>query len=58
MKYIGAHVSTSGGVENAPENARKSEPEHLPYLQKISDNGNRLHSQIIVSNYLNNDANH
>ena len=23
MKYIGAHVSTSGGVENAPENAQK-----------------------------------
>ena len=22
MKYIGAHVSISGGVENAPENAR------------------------------------
>ena len=21
MKYIGAHVSASGGVENAPENA-------------------------------------
>ena len=21
MKYIGAHVSTSGGVENAPQNA-------------------------------------
>ncbi len=23
MKYIGAHVSSSGGVENAPENAKK-----------------------------------
>ena len=23
MKYVGAHVSASGGVENAPENARK-----------------------------------
>ena len=23
MKYIGAHVSASGGVENAPENAFK-----------------------------------
>jgi deoxyribonuclease IV len=23
MKYIGAHVSTSGGVENAPENAQR-----------------------------------
>ncbi|MCH5328334.1 MAG: deoxyribonuclease IV [Coprobacter sp.] len=23
MKYIGAHVSSSGGVENAPENARR-----------------------------------
>ena len=23
MKYVGAHVSASGGVENAPENANK-----------------------------------
>jgi deoxyribonuclease-4 len=23
MKYIGAHVSTAGGVENAPVNAHK-----------------------------------
>ncbi len=25
MKYIGAHVSASGGVENAPLNAKKSD---------------------------------
>lgn len=23
MKYVGAHVSTGGGVENAPQNAKK-----------------------------------
>ncbi len=37
MKYIGAHVSAQGGVENAPVNAYRQQ--HLPCLPKISANG-------------------
>ena len=29
MKYIGAHVSASGGVENAPENAHNLSLIHI-----------------------------
>ena len=34
MKYVGAHVSASGGVENAPLNAKSIGQEHLLSLQK------------------------
>ena len=37
MKYIGAHVSASGGVEFAPVNAHEQMP--LPCLLKINVNG-------------------
>jgi hypothetical protein len=37
MKYIGAHVSSSGGVENAPLNAKEQRP--LLSLRKTRDNG-------------------
>jgi hypothetical protein len=29
MKYVGAHVSASGGVENAPLNAKKSKNRNI-----------------------------
>ncbi len=42
MKYIGAHVSASGGVENAPVNANAIGRRHLLCLPVISVNGNLL----------------
>ena len=37
--YIGAHVSASGGVENAPLNAHSIGANALLYLLKIKDSG-------------------
>ena len=56
MKYIGAHVSASGGVENAPENAFKIGATALPYLQKIKGNGNLHRFPEKASIYFMNDA--
>lgn len=39
MKYIGAHVSASGGVEFAPVNAHEIGANALPCLLKINVNG-------------------
>jgi len=39
MKYVGAHVSASGGVENAPLNAHKIGAKAFAFLQKTSDSG-------------------
>lgn len=39
MKYIGAHVSASGGVENAPENAHNIGATAFALFTKINDNG-------------------
>ena len=36
MKYVGAHVSASGGVYNAPINAMKLEKKLLLYFTKKS----------------------
>ena len=45
MKYIGAHVSASGGVENAPLNADSIGAKLLPYSQRTRDNGFPILSQ-------------
>lgn len=42
MKYIGAHVSASGGVENAPVMRMRLGRRHLLCLPVISVNGNLL----------------
>ena len=42
MKYIGAHVSASGGVENAPVNANAIGAKAFALLPVISVNGNLL----------------
>ena len=39
MKYIGAHVSASGGVEFAPVNAHEIGANALPSSQKINASG-------------------
>ena len=39
MKKIGAHVSASGGVSNAPLNAAKIGADAFAFLQKINVNG-------------------
>ena len=39
MKYIGAHVSASGGVEFAPVNAHEIGANALLFLQRINVNG-------------------
>ena len=39
MKYVGAHVSASGGVYNAPINATLIGAKAFALLQKIKDNG-------------------
>lgn len=40
MKYIGAHVSASGGVENAPLNANAIGAKHSPSLPETNVSGN------------------
>jgi hypothetical protein len=40
MKYLGAHVSASGGVENAPVTI--SVQGHLHFLQRIRSSGLRI----------------
>ncbi|MEI3118480.1 MAG: hypothetical protein V8T12_06420 [Parabacteroides johnsonii] len=42
MKYIGAHVSASGGVENAPVNANAIGAKAFALFTVISVNGNLL----------------
>ena len=39
MKYIGAHVSASGGVEFAPVNAHEIGANALRYSPRINANG-------------------
>ena len=39
MKYFGAHVSASGGVENAVRNAKDIGATALPSLRRISVSG-------------------
>ena len=39
MKYIGAHVSASGGVENAPVNAHEIGANALHFSLRINANG-------------------
>lgn len=39
MKYIGAHVSASGGVENAPANAHKIGATAFALFTKTSGSG-------------------
>jgi len=43
MKYLGAHVSASGGVENAPSMHTKLGQMHLPFLPKTNVSGFQLH---------------
>ena len=45
MKYIGAHVSAAGGVENAPENAHAIGASAFAFFTKISVNGMLSHFQ-------------
>jgi deoxyribonuclease IV len=42
-KYIGAHVSAAGGVENAPENANKIGATAFACLPKTSGSGRQNH---------------
>ena len=42
MKFIGAHVSAAGGVENAPVNAHAIGAKAFALFTKIKGNGNRL----------------
>lgn len=39
MKYIGAHVHITGGVENAPEEARALKAGAFALFTKIKGNG-------------------
>ena len=39
MKFVGAHVSASGGVFNAPKMLLKLVQKLLHFLQKIKDSG-------------------
>ena len=39
MKYVGAHVSASGGVENAVINAKSIDANGFALFTKIKDNG-------------------
>lgn len=39
MKYVGAHVSISGGVENAPVNAYRIGAKSFALFTKINANG-------------------
>lgn len=41
MKYVGAHVSAVGGVENAPVNAHEIGAKALPFSPGIRGNGSR-----------------
>ena len=45
MKYIGAHVSASGGVENAPRNAAAIGATAFALFTKNQRNGLHHHSQ-------------
>ena len=56
MKYIGAHVSASGGVENAPENAFKIGATAFALFTKIKGNGNLHRFPEKASIYFMNDA--
>lgn len=42
MKFVGAHVSAAGGVDQASFGRTKSGLPHLPCLLKISANGVQL----------------
>jgi deoxyribonuclease-4 len=39
MKYVGAHVSASGGVQNAPLNAREIAARAFALFTKINVSG-------------------
>ena len=43
MKYVGAHVSASGGVENAPLNASTIGAKAFALFTKIRDSGFQIH---------------
>lgn len=42
-KWVGTHVSTTGGVFNAPINANKIGAKALHYLRKIKEDGKQNH---------------
>lgn len=51
MKYIGAHVSASGGVEFAPVNAHEIGANALLFLQRINVNGYQNHLPLKILIY-------
>lgn len=52
MKYVGAHVSAAGGVENAPLNAHRIGAKAFAFFTKISGNGLPLPIPKKISSFL------